>query len=896
MMSLRCVVRPVAYLMLLATVGVFFSSCKTVAPEEGFRPCYPFEDTSLSMDARAEDLVRRMTLEEKIGQLQMNAPAIERLGVPAYHWWNESLHGVARNGVATVFPQAIGMAATWNTTLHYRVAQAIGLEARAKHHEAVRQGKQGMNTGLDLWAPNINIFRDPRWGRGQETYGEDPYLAGRFGVAFVKGLQGEDSEEGGYLQTIATPKHFAVHSGPEMDRHRFDSQVSEEDLWEAYLPAFEACVREGKAYSVMGAYNRLNGTPCCANEQLLGEILRKQWGFQGYVVSDVGAMEDICASHQYADSMERAAAMAVKAGCDLNGGAAYGDLLGAVKMGMIQEREIDIAVKRVMLARLKLGMFDPQEKVRYAQTPWSMNDSREHEELSRQVARESIVLLQNRGGILPLRKDIKTIAVIGPTANSVDALVGSYNGTPGRPVTIVQGVRNAVAAGTRVIYAAGSPLVEEQLPLEEVVPGAFLFTDESLSRPGLRADYYKGLVGRQFVTRNDATIDFNWSLQSARNVMPLEELFSARWTGVLVPPETGEYQIGISGKDAFRLFVDGKKVVEDWATGPRRSVGGKVRLEKGKAYAIAAEYCHVKDEAAVQLRWTRPGGAAFYAEVVQAAEKADAVVMVLGLTAGLEREQETSAYAGFQGGDRQSLDLPRVQQELLEAVCATGKPVVLVMTSGSALSVNWAKEHVAGIVHAWYPGEQGGNAVADVLFGDYNPAGRLPVTFYKSVSDLPAFEDYAMRGGQGRTYRYFRGEPLWPFGFGLSYAKFEYDEVEVPEQVRTGEDVQVRVTVRNASNVAGDEVVQLYVRRDGAGPMRSLQGFARVALKAGEAKTVVFTLTPRQLAIVNEKGEAWEETGKVTVQVGGSSVGGIDKTLRVEGERVRTEYRYVPPK
>ena len=891
----RALVWTLAALTATAALLSGLPACQAPHAPLAAKPLFPFQDSTLTMEERADDLVARMTLPEKVGQMQMDAPAIERLHVPAYHWWNEGLHGVARNGVATVFPQAIGMAATFNPDLHYRVAQTIAVEARAKHEEALRHDRRGINTGLDLWSPNINIFRDPRWGRGQETYGEDPYLTGRMAVAFVKGLQGDDEV---YFQTIATPKHFAVHSGPETDRHRFNAVVSTRDLWETYLPAFEAAVREGRAYSIMGAYNRLGDVPCCANPRLLGEILRQQWGFAGYVVSDVGAIDDIYAGHQYTDTGEEAAALAVKAGCDLNGGSSA-DLLGAVRMGMISTQQIDVSVRRLLLARLRLGMFDMEAKGPNAPTPYAMNDRREHENLAREVARQSMVLLQNRDGALPLKKDLPTIAVIGPTADNVAALLGNYNGTPARPVTILQGIRNAVSPSTRVLYAQGSPLVAELLPMEEVVPPGSLFTDASCRTAGLRADYFSNmaLAGKPFKTRVDGTLDFDWSVQSPRDLLPTADAFSARWTGVLVPPESGVYQLGLAGKDGYRLFVDGRRVVDDWSTGPRRSIASKLTLEKGKAYAVCVEYFHAKDEATVQLRWTRPGGEPFYAGAVRAAKNADAVVMVLGLTAGLEREQDTSAYEGFAGGDRQTLDLPSVQEELLEAVAATGKPVTLVLTSGSALSVNWAAQHVGGIVQAWYPGEQGGNAVADVLFGQYSPSGRLPVTFYKSINDLPAFEDYSM---QGRTYRFFAGQPLWEFGYGLSYATFSYGEVEVlTPRPSTTEDLVVRVKIRNTGKVASDEVPQLYVNRDGAPGQprrRSLQGFARVRLAPGEERTVEFTLTPYQLAVVAENGERWLDAGQVQIQISGSSQGGVAKTVPLTGTRARPDYRYVPPR
>ena len=469
---------------------------------------------------------------------------------------------------------------------------------------------------------------------------------------------------------------------------------------------------------------------------------------------------------------------------------------------------------------------------------------------------------------LPLKESLGTVAVIGPTAESLSALVGNYNGTPARPVTILQGIRNVVEPGGRVIYAAGSPLVTELLPLEAPVPAKCLFTDSSCRQAGLKGDYYNefGEMARPFRTRIDPAVDFNWSLETPRDLMPVEEGFYACWNGVLVPPVSGTYQIGFTCSGACRLYVNGQKVVDDWTLRRQRLIGGRVSLQKGVPCAIRVEYFHGQEDAKVQLLWTRPDAEPFYAEAVRAAEKADTVVVVLGLTAGLEREQETVAYQGFGGGDRQSLALPQVQEELLQAVCATGKPVTLVLTSGSGLAVNWAAEHVSAIVQAWYPGEQGGNAVADVLFGKCDPAGRLPITFYKSVGDLPPFEDYSMKS---RTYRYFHGEPLWPFGYGLSYTTFSCNVVAITtSRPTTAQDLTVRATVRNTGAMAGDEVVQLYVSRPGVlgdgegGPIRSLEGFMRVSLQPGESKDVEFTLTPYQLAVVDEKGQRRHAAGR----------------------------------
>jgi len=694
-----------------------------------------YADPAQPTSVRVADLISRMTLPEKVSQMLHGAPAIERLGIPAYNWWNECLHGVGRAGIATVFPQAIGMAATWNVDLLHEVAVAISDEARAKHHAALGEdGSSAQYYGLTFWTPNINIFRDPRWGRGQETYGEDPYLTTRMGVTFIKALQGDNPK---YLKLSATAKHYAVHSGPESERHFFDARVDERDLRETYLPAFEAAVREAKVVSVMGAYNRTNGEPCCASPMLLQKILREEWGFggpdgvEGHVVSDCWAIRDIYAHHQVVKTPAEAAALAVKNGCDLNCGHTYGALLVALEQGIIDEAAIDTALTRLFTLRFKLGMFDPPEMVPYAQIPIEVNDSAAHRALALRTARESIVLLKN-DGILPLNKaGLKTIAVIGPNADDDLVLLGNYFGMPSHSVTPLQGIREKAGAGVEVLY----------------LPGC-----------GIR-DYDKS----------------------------------------------------------------------------------------GFAAAVAA------------------------------AKQADVVIAVMGLSQLVEGEegQEEGIKTGEQStGDRTDLDLPGVQEALLQAVAATGKPLVVVLLNGSAIAVNWAEQNAAAIVELWYPGEEGGTALADVLFGDYNPAGRLPVTFYKSVDDLPPFRDYAM---QGHTYRFFDGEVLYPFGYGLSYTTFAYSDMTLSaDQIKAGESLTVSVNVTNTGDRAGDEVVQLYIRDVEASvpvPIRQLQGFARIHLKPGAQQTVTFTLTPGQMSCFTDDGEPMVEPGLFEVALGGGQPG-----------------------
>ena len=836
------------------------SPATTQAPKRA-----PYLDPKLPLEKRVDDLISRMTLEEKVSQMMNAAPAIPRLGIPQYDWWNEALHGVAFSGVATVFPQAIGLGATFNPQLVNRVANVISDEARAKYHEAQRRNNYNRFYGLTFWSPNINIFRDPRWGRGQETYGEDPYLTGRLGVAFVKGLQGDDPK---YLKVVATPKHYAVHSGPEPERHRFDAAATERDERETYLPAFRATVMEARAASVMCAYNRTNGEPCCANTHLLGEVLRGEWGFNGYVVSDCGAIDDIYKRHNFVKTAEEASALAVKRGTDLECGDSYKALVNAVKQGLISEAEIDRALKRLFEARFRLGMFDPPELVPYAKIPFSTNDSAAHRQLALEAARESIVLLKNENNALPLRKDLKSIAVIGPNADNVQVLLGNYNGQPSRATTPLAGIRQHVSPRTKVLYALGTPLTEiSAIP----VPASALRGPNG--ERGLKAEYFanKSLEGAPVLTRVDQEVNFDWSMSNPGRGIPNDD-FSARWTGKLVPNQTGKYRFGAIADDGVRVYLNGKLIAEDWTEHAPATVTGEVMLEAGKSYDVRMDYYESKIGAVARLVWQPPvvqtGDP--YAEAVDTAKQADTVVLMLGLSSTLEGEEMNVREPGFLGGDRTDIKLPARQQALLEAVAATGKPLVIVLLSGSALAVNWANEHAAAIVQAWYPGEEGGTAIADVLFGDYNPAGRLPVTFYKSVEQLPPFENYHM---DGRTYRFFKGEPLYPFGHGLSYTRFKYSDFNVSSpRVSASEKVTVSAIVENAGTRAGEEVVQLYLTDEAASvrvPIRSLAGVERVFLKPGERRVISFTIEPRQLAVITDDGRTVVEPGQFKVTIGG---------------------------
>jgi beta-glucosidase len=825
-----------------------------------------FQDSNLPLEQRVKDLVSRMTIKEKIGQMVFTAPAIDRLGVPAYNWWNESLHGVARAGYATVFPQSITIAGSWDKALMFEVATAISDEARAKYNNWVSKGKRGIYQGLTFWSPNINIFRDPRWGRGHETYGEDPYLTGQMGMQFVKGLQGNDPD---YLKVVATAKHYAVHSGPEPLRHSFDANVSDRDLRETYLPAFRTLVKDGHVYSVMGAYNLFRGKPCCANPYLYS-ILRDEWGFQGYIVSDCWAVGDFFTFQKTAKDAAEASAMAVKAGTELECGNAYPHLMEAVERGLITEKEIDKAVSKLFVARFKLGLFDPEEKVPFNKIPYSVNCSDEHDFLAREAARKSIVLLKNEMQILPLSKNLKRIAVIGPNANNWEALLGNYNGIPKNPVTVLEGIRKKVEPETQILYSEGCDLADGIHNLEPI-PSRFLQTEAG--EQGLTGEYFNNakLEGKPVFTRIDDQINFYWESGSPSAKLPDDD-FSIRWTGYLLPPVSGTYHLGSWGMPTLDIYLDGEKVISSNNEHHAFHSEKPIDLEAGKRYKIVYEYKNWTGDADAKLLWSMPKPT-MLEDAAKLAKEADAVVLVLGLSQRLEGEEMPVKVDGFAGGDRTHLNLPKTQEALMEAIKEPGKPVVVVLMNGSALSINYAAENVEAILSAGYAGQQGGNAVADVLFGDYNPAGRLPVTYYKSVDQLPAFENYDMAG---RTYRYFTGEPLFPFGYGLSYTTFGYSDLKVPVQVKAGESVTVSVKVTNTGKVAGEEVVQLYltdIKASTPRPVRQLEGFNRIKLKAGESKVITFELKPEQLSMIDKQNMKVIEPGEFTVSVGGKQPG-----------------------
>jgi beta-glucosidase len=836
-----------------------------------------YMNPALPLEQRVDDLIGRMTLEEKISQMRDHAVAIPRLGVPKYDWWNEGLHGVAFAGYATNFPQVIGMAATWDTDLVHMMGQTVSIEARAKYNEAMRKDHHEMFFGLTFWAPNINIFRDPRWGRGQETYGEDPFLTGRMGVAFVTGMQGNDPR---YFRVVSTPKHYAVHSGPEPLRHGFNVDVSPHDLEDTYLPAFRAAVTQAHAQSVMCAYNAVDGVPACASTMLLRDHLRDAWKFDGYVVSDCAAAADIYTGHHYAPDMAHAAADAVKAGTDLECGfglgQAYPSLVDAVHQGLIKESEIDTALRRLFRARFELGMFDPPSSFPYGRLSVSQVNSAEHRQLSLRAARESMVLLKNQDHILPLKSGITHIAVVGPTAELIQSLQGNYNGPPPSPVYPLDGIEKRFSSA-KVAYAQGSTLVEGfAMPIEHTA-----LHPAGGSGYGLTGEYFSSpdLSGKPVLTRTDRSINFNWD-----KVVPIKGLqrnnYSVRWSGTFTPPAAGEYKLGVrvnycyacENAEGFRLYVGGKLLVENrgQTTGERGAViEAPVTFGDTQPHPIRLEYLHGTGSAGIDLTWQAPA-AALREQAVEAAKQSEVTIAFVGLSPSLEGEEMPVKLAGFSGGDRTSIDLPAAQEDLLKALAATGKPLVVVLQNGSALAVNWAQQNANAILEAWYPGEEGGTAIAETLAGDSNPAGRLPVTFYSSLSQIPSFEDYSMRG---RTYRYFADKPLYGFGFGLSYTSFEYNNLKVaPLTVEPGDSVTVEGDVKNTGAMAGDEVVELYLTQPKAfeTPLRVLAGFKRVHLGPGESAHVSLTIDPRSLGQVDRKGNRVIVPGEYTVSLGGA--------------------------
>ena len=789
----------------------------------------PYQSPDLPVEERALDLCSRLTLEEKARVMMNNSKAVPRLGVPAFAWWSEALHGVGRNGISTVFPSCIGMAASFDDALLERIYTAVSDEARAKN-TALRRKGEGTSTyqGLSFWTPNINIFRDPRWGRGQETYGEDPYMNSRMGLAVVRGLQGPADRK--YMKLYACAKHFAVHSGPEKTRHSFNIEtLPERDLWETYLPAFKDLVQIGGVKEVMCAYQRFEGEPCCGSNRLLQQILRDEWGFNGLVVSDCGAINDFWepGAHGVSPNAASASAKAVASGTDVECGGNYRHLPDAVKAGAITEEQIDKSVVRLLKARFELGDFDPDSLVEWTRIPESVVACKEHKDLALRMAREQMVLLHNRDGVLPLAKDAGKIMVMGPNAADSIMLWGIYYGQPSHSVTVLEGIRNKL--GTNVRYSKGCEITS--MTESESIFGRLKSAGGGV---GMSARFWNNtkMVGRPvYETTYSSALRFDNGGNTVFAPGVRLNDFTAQFCGSFVADKDETLDIVYTNDDGFRLIVNGDTLANRWKADPLRFTKRKFEVRKGRKYDIQVDYMQLGGGATLNfdiasVREVKPE------ELVARAKDVETVVFVGGISPNLEREEAKVNEPGFDNGDRTSIELPSVQRKILKALHEAGKKVVFVNCSGSAVALTPELETCDAILQAWYPGEQGGNAVADVLFGDYNPGGKLPVTFYKDDGQLPPFDDYRM---QGRTYRYFRGEPLFPFGYGLSYTTFA-----VGEPVYDPASSKINVKVANTGKRDGVEIVQAYLRNpsDAEGPVKTLRGFARVELKAGEAKDV----------------------------------------------------------
>lgn len=813
-----------------------------------------YKDENAPMHERIMDLLPRLSVEEKISLLRATSPGISRLDIPKYYHGNEALHGVVRPGRFTVFPQAIGLAATWNPVLQEQVATVISDEARARWNE-LDQGREQKNQFSDLltfWSPTVNMARDPRWGRTPETYGEDPYLSGIMGTAFVKGLQGNDSR---YLKIVSTPKHFAANN-EEHNRFVCNPQISEKQLREYYFPAFEACVKEGKSASIMSAYNALNDVPCTLNAWLLTKVLRNDWGFKGYVVSDCGGPSLLVNAHKYVKTKEAAATLSLKAGLDLECGDDVYDepLLSAYRQYMVTDADIDSAAYRVLRARMQLGLFDSGEKNPYTKISPDVIGSAEHQEVALNAARECIVLLKNQKKMLPLNvKKVKSIAVVGINAGNCE--FGDYSGSPViAPVSVLQGIKDRVGDGVKVVYA----------PWKSAVDGMELIQGTNFPE-GLKAEYFDNtkLQGTPKV-RKEEWINFEPANQAPDPFLPKSPL-SVRWTGKLRPTVTGQYTFSFTSDDGCRLSVDGKMLIDAWRGHAVRTDTATIYLEAGKDYQLKAEYYDNRDYAVAKLQWRVPQVGKvtrldLYGEAGKAVRECETVVAVLGINKSIERE----------GQDRYDIQLPADQREFLQEVYKVNPNIIVVLVAGSSLAINWMDEHIPAIVNAWYPGESGGKAVAEVLFGDYNPGGRLPLTYYKSLDELPPFDDYDIT--KGRTYKYFKGDVLYPFGYGLSYTSFKYSNL----QVEDGEDeINVSFQLKNTGKCAGDEVAQVYVKlpeRNEVMPVKELKGFERVSLKGGESKRVTIKLRKDLLRYWDEEQSQFvHPSGDYMIMLGASS-------------------------
>ena len=849
-------------------------TCKSNFAQTDYKS-FPMWDTKLSFEQRVNDVVSRLTLEEKVAQMLNATPAVPRLGILAYDWWNEVLHGVARTPFkVTVYPQAIGMAATWDTNSLYRMADYSALEGRAIYNKAMELGRTNERyLGLTYWTPNINIFRDPRWGRGQETYGEDPFLTAMLATSFVHGLQGDDPK---YLKAAACAKHFAVHSGPEPSRHVDNFDPSTYDLWDTYLPAFKQLVVNAKVAGVMCAYNAINTQPCCGNDLLMNDILRKQWKFTGYVTSDCWAIDDFFKFHKTHPDATASAVDAVMHGTDVEcGQTVYKTLIDAVKSKLITEQQLNISLKRLFMIRYRLGMFDPPSMVKYAQTPASVLESPEHKAHALKMAQQSIVLLKNDNNTLPLSKTIKKIVVLGPNADNPISVLGNYNGTPSEVVTALAGIKNKLGNNVDVVYEKAVNYTNDTLLNYTDISNLISFEN----KPGFKAEYFnnKDLKDQPIAVRQENKVDNFW--QEGQKVIGniTAANFSARYTTNFTAAADGYMTFEIEADDGYRLIIDDKEVLNAWLRNRWGARTYKLETKKDAVYKIVLEYWQGEGKANVRLS---AGNFAQtdYNRLLERTKDADAIVFVGGISPQLEGEEMQVNFPGFNGGDRTSIMLPGVQTALMKKLQSTGKPVVFVMMTGSALATPWESENIPAIVNAWYGGQSAGTALADVLFGDYNPAGRLPVTFYKSDNDLAGFSNYSMAN---RTYRYFKGDALYPFGYGLSYTSFNYDKLVIPAKATTGKNVLVSVNVTNSGNKDGEEVVELYVSNQNKtirSAMKALKGFQRIALKAGETKTVSFNITPDDLSVVDEKGLLKQLKGNVSISVGGGQPGIKNKT------------------
>lgn len=828
-----------------------------------FAQLMPYKNTSLSPEVRADDLLKRLTLEEKVSLMQNASPAIPRLGIKAYEWWNEALHGVGRSGLATVFPQAVGMAASFNDALLYDVFTAVSDEARAKSTKYSESGGLRRYQGLTFWTPNVNIFRDPRWGRGQETYGEDPYLTSRLGVSVVKGLQGPDDAE--YDKLHACAKHFAVHSGPEWNRHSYNAEnISQRDLWETYLPAFKSLVQEAEVKEVMCAYNRYEGEPCCGSERLLTQILRDQWGFKGVVVSDCWAIADFYKENAHATHKDAvtASADAVLSGTDLECGSDYRALTQAVKDGLIKESQIDVSVKRLLVARFELGEMndEPAWKV-----PYEVLDSKKHKDLALEIARQSIVLLQNKGNVLPLNKKMK-IALMGPNANDSVMQWGNYNGNPSHTVTLLEAMQ-AIIPQAQFIYEPGCDRTND-------LAISSLFHECSNGNvKGFTAQYWNTREAQgEPVATTTLTTPFQFTTMGAIAFAPGVNIrdFSAKYTTTFTPTKSQDVVFQLQAMGRVNLLINGQQVTRMGQLNTPTNVY-TLKAEAGKLYTIELQFSQGNTDALLNFNF----GSLVPLDVNDAINKvkdADVVVFAGGIAPSLEGEEMRVTVPGFKGGDRTDIELPAIQRRMLQALKAAGKQVVFVNFSGSAMGLVPETESCDAIVQAWYPGQAGGTAIADVLFGDFNPSGRLPVTFYKSVDQLPDFEDYNMKG---RTYRYMTESPLFSFGYGLSYTNFEYGKASISKKkIKRGESVTLTIPVKNTGKRDGQEVVQVYLRKvgDAEGPVRTLRAFKRLPVEVGKSVSVKLTLSADQLEWFDDNsGLVQPCAGNYELLYGGSS-------------------------